>query len=95
MPLTSPISDYDETWPSLFAGEVLRLAPVFGDAPVDLHHVGSTAVPGLAAKPEIDILAVVSGPMPLERWRNDLLDLGYRRGTTCAATPRTAQPMKR
>jgi GrpB-like predicted nucleotidyltransferase (UPF0157 family) len=50
---------YDPAWPELFAAEVARLAPILqshGVAP-RLEHTGSTAVPGLAAKPVLDILA--------------------------------------
>ncbi len=48
---------YDDSWPDLFAQVSAELAPVFaGLAPV-FHHVGSTSVPGLAAKPKIDLHA--------------------------------------
>ena len=42
----------DPRWPAAFAAEAHRLAPLVPD----LHHIGSTAVPGLAAKPTIDVL---------------------------------------
>lgn len=80
MKLTSSITDYDQKWPSLFLEEVGRLRPVFGDASIDIHHVGSTAVKGLAAKPEIDVLVVVSNATGLDNWQTELTDLGYRRG---------------
>ena len=60
MPLTSSITPYDPQWPQRYAEEAERLSPTFGSALKEIHHVGSTAVPGLAAKPEIDILAVIS-----------------------------------
>lgn len=53
---------------------------VYGDAFIDIHHVGSTAVEGLAAKPEIDILVVVSNASGLDDWQAELAGLGYRRG---------------
>lgn len=59
MPLTSPIMPYDPTWPQQYAAEAARLKPIFNSALIGIHHVGSTAVPELAAKPEIDVLAVV------------------------------------
>ena len=52
------IVDYDPTWPAKFAAERERLQPLLG-AGVELHHFGSTAVPGLAAKPVIDMIALV------------------------------------
>ena len=80
MPLTSSITDYDDKWPRLYEAEVKRLRPVFGDVCVQMHHVGSTAVEGLSAKPEIDMLVVVSDSSPLDHWQGELLRLSYRRG---------------
>jgi len=51
------VIDYDPAWPASFEAERRRLAPLLGSA--DLHHIGSTAVPGLAAKPVIDMMALV------------------------------------
>lgn len=53
---------------------------MFGKAFVAIHHVGSTAVKGLAAKPEIDILVAVSDASRLDVWQADLLGLDYTRG---------------
>jgi len=50
---------YDPAWPRQFLEEAERLRAVFGRELVDIHHIGSTSVPGLAAKPIIDILPVV------------------------------------
>jgi GrpB-like predicted nucleotidyltransferase (UPF0157 family) len=60
-PLNGPIviADYDPEWPRLFAREVERIWAALGANVVLLEHVGSTSVPGLAAKPRIDILLVV------------------------------------
>ncbi|RWL75790.1 MAG: GrpB family protein [Mesorhizobium sp.] len=80
MPLTSSIRSYDPQWPQKYADEAARLAPIFGSALLELHHVGSTAVPGLAAKPEIDILAVVNSTGVPEEWARSFEKLGYRRG---------------
>ncbi|HEV3172269.1 MAG TPA: GrpB family protein [Actinocrinis sp.] len=59
--LTGPvrIDDYDPAWPALFEREAARIRSILGDRVVLLEHVGSTSVPGLAAKPIIDILLVV------------------------------------
>src|SRR5256885_4784672 len=50
---------YNEAWPALYAAEIARVTPLLAAANVPLvfEHTGSTAVPGLAAKPIIDILA--------------------------------------
>jgi GrpB-like predicted nucleotidyltransferase (UPF0157 family) len=56
-PRTSSIvlADYDPAWPELFDAERERLLAAIGDWAVAIEHVGSTAIPGLAAKPIIDI----------------------------------------
>jgi GrpB-like predicted nucleotidyltransferase (UPF0157 family) len=53
------LAEYDPAWPALFRREEERIRSVLGDAVILLEHVGSTAVPGLVAKPRIDILLVV------------------------------------
>lgn len=62
MPLAGPIQlvDYDPQWPGLFAREAGRVRAVLGERVLLLEHVGSTSVPGLAAKPRIDMLLVVA-----------------------------------
>ncbi len=60
-PSTGPIQivDYDPTWPELFEREAGRIRSALGERAMVIEHVGSTSVPGLAAKPRIDILLVV------------------------------------
>jgi GrpB-like predicted nucleotidyltransferase (UPF0157 family) len=60
------VADYDPAWPRLFEREADRIRSVLGERVMRLEHVGSTSVPGLAAKPIIDILLVVpdSGDEP-------------------------------
>jgi GrpB-like predicted nucleotidyltransferase (UPF0157 family) len=53
------ISDYDPTWPDRFAVERDRLLAVVGRALLDVYHVGSTSVPGLAAKPIVDLAGLL------------------------------------
>jgi GrpB-like predicted nucleotidyltransferase (UPF0157 family) len=53
------LADYDETWPELFAREAERIRAVLGGVEIQVEHVGSTSVPGLAAKPIIDIALTV------------------------------------
>ncbi|MEX0283742.1 MAG: GrpB family protein [Paracoccaceae bacterium] len=80
MKLTSVLTTYDSRWTDMFATEAKRLRPVFGPACVAIYHVGSTAVEGLVAKPEIDVLVIVSDAAALADWQVRLRDLGYRRG---------------
>jgi GrpB-like predicted nucleotidyltransferase (UPF0157 family) len=52
------IVEYDPTWPAAYRAERVRLAPLLANG-AELHHFGSTAVLGLAAKPVIDMIALV------------------------------------
>ena len=52
--------DYDPAWPRLFQREEARIRGALGSRALSIEHVGSTSVPGLAAKPKIDILLVVA-----------------------------------
>ena len=54
------IADYDHEWPQLFQREAARIRSVLGPRALAIEHVGSTSVPGLAAKPIIDTLLVVA-----------------------------------
>jgi GrpB-like predicted nucleotidyltransferase (UPF0157 family) len=60
--LTAPIvvADYDERWPGLFAREAERIRAALGDRALLVEHIGSTSVPGLPAKPIIDVDLVVA-----------------------------------
>lgn len=54
------IADYDASWPATFLALRDRIRPVLGSIADAIEHVGSTSVPGLAAKPIIDIDVIVS-----------------------------------
>jgi GrpB-like predicted nucleotidyltransferase (UPF0157 family) len=53
------IADYDPRWPAMFEAERARLLNVICDWVTGIEHIGSTSVPGLAAKPVIDMLVGV------------------------------------
>jgi putative glutamine amidotransferase len=74
------IVDYDPTWPRLFDEEAARIRAALGDVAVRIEHVGSTAVPGLAAKPIVDIQISVASMVPRERFLLPLVGLGYTFG---------------
>jgi GrpB-like predicted nucleotidyltransferase (UPF0157 family) len=78
--LDGPVTlvDYDPEWPSLFAREEARIRSILGDRVVELHHAGSTSVPGLAAKPIIDIVLVVPDSSDESSYVPDLESAGYR-----------------
>jgi len=53
------IVDYDPLWPARFQQHAALIAEALGDAALRIEHIGSTSVPGLGAKPVIDILLIV------------------------------------
>ena len=57
MPQHVTIVDYDPSWPQRFREERDRLCGALGEAALAIWHIGSTSVPGLAAKPVVDVLA--------------------------------------
>jgi GrpB-like predicted nucleotidyltransferase (UPF0157 family) len=71
------LSPYDTTWPLEFAAEADRIARACDGLPIRLEHIGSTAIPGLSAKPVIDILAGRPGNMPGESYVSAFKQLGY------------------
>jgi GrpB-like predicted nucleotidyltransferase (UPF0157 family) len=71
------IVDYDPAWPELAAAELGRVGSALGEQAVRLEHVGSTAVPGLAAKPIIDLQLSVPDVERRERYVERLEGLGY------------------
>lgn len=74
MPQHITVVDYDPDWPRQFQAEAARIRAVLGNNCAAIYHIGSTAVPGLAAKPILDIMPVVEnleavdGPPGLEAW---------------------------
>lgn len=71
------IVPYDPAWPREFEAERKRLQTAFGDTAVRIEHHGSTAVPGLAAKPIIDIQISVARLDPMEAYASALGACGY------------------
>ena len=77
MSLTSDIRDYDPQWPALFEAERLKIQEELGHLVREIHHVGSTAVPGMNAKPEIDLLIVVKSIGDIDAINSGMAELGY------------------
>ena len=72
------LAGYDPGWPALFEREAARIRGLLGAEVLLLEHVGSTSVPGLAAKPIIDILLVIADPADESRYVAPLEQAGYR-----------------
>ena len=68
---------YDAEWPAEFAREATAIRAALVDLEIELHHIGSTAVGGLSAKPVIDILLIVSSLAVLDTSADRLVRLGY------------------
>lgn len=78
-PLLGPIEirDYDPAWPRWYEHEEARIRSVLGARVVRLEHVGSTSVPGLAAKPVIDLALEVRDSAAEEEYVPELEAAGY------------------
>ena len=72
------ISEYSGQWSLMFSTEAEYLHAVFHPDPVEIQHVGSTAVPGMGAKPVVDILLGASSLESIERRIDALISRGYR-----------------
>jgi GrpB-like predicted nucleotidyltransferase (UPF0157 family) len=68
---------YDPAWPALFARQAAELRDALGAVALRIDHIGSTAIPQLAAKPIIDVQISVANFEPLDAYRGPLERLGY------------------
>lgn len=71
------ILDYDPNWITQFSSEAEAIHEIVKDNEMAILHIGSTSVPGLAAKPIIDILLIVEAISKLDDVEKDLARLGY------------------
>lgn len=79
VPLNGPVAlvEYDPNWPGVYQREAGRIRAALGKAADRVEHVGSTSVPGLAAKPIIDIVLTVSDASDEMAYVADLEAIGY------------------
>jgi GrpB-like predicted nucleotidyltransferase (UPF0157 family) len=75
-PIPVILAAYNPDWPQMAAGHAERLG-VLGSTLVAVHHIGSTSVPGLLAKPIIDLMPLVTDLADLDRDRRCVEALGY------------------
>lgn len=71
------VVDYDDMWPRLFKSERSLLQITLGKVIYQIHHIGSTSVPGLSAKPVIDILIEVTNLAELDSMNQAMERAGY------------------
>ena len=86
------VVDYDPAWVSRYELEAQALREVFDDALVDVHHVGSTSVPGLQAKPTIDIVVEVARGRHIPSSDPAMEGLGYVCRGECLEAERPGTP---
>jgi GrpB-like predicted nucleotidyltransferase (UPF0157 family) len=71
------VVDYDPAWPGRFRREEAKIRAALGEAALSVEHIGSTSVPGLAAKPIVDILLVVEDSGEEASYLPALEEAGY------------------
>ncbi|QTD43485.1 GrpB family protein [Sporosarcina sp. Te-1] len=71
------VTPYSNAWPSKFQEEATELNKVFGSELIEIHHIGSTSVFGLSAKPIIDIMPVVKEITRIDSFNEAMRELGY------------------
>lgn len=76
-PMKVELLEHDPQWGELARKERARLMSALNELVVDVHHIGSTAIPGMRAKPVIDLLVEVSDLSAFEERRGVLEGLGY------------------
>ena len=74
---TLEVVPYDPRWPAAFDAEAIRLRHVLGSLALRIDHHGSTSIPGLAAKPIIDIQVSVAALQPMAAYGERLQAVGY------------------
>ncbi len=72
------ILESDPKWAEAYAEEAEKLRPVFGESLVEIEHIGSTSIPGLAAKPIVDIAVLIKNHEEADNFIEPLLALGYK-----------------
>jgi GrpB-like predicted nucleotidyltransferase (UPF0157 family)/predicted GNAT family N-acyltransferase len=71
------IVPYQSNWPEMFEAEAKLIQQALGSTCIAIHHIGSTSVPGLCAKPIIDILPVVKNIQEVDGATKAMEQLGY------------------
>lgn len=71
------VTDYNPMWPAMFEAEAAKIKEIFSDELIAIHHIGSTSVPGMKAKPIIDIMPVVRDINAVDKFNDKMIELGY------------------
>lgn len=68
---------HNPCWKDEFESEAQKIKAIYDDLLLDIHHIGSTSVPGLKAKPVIDIMPIVSDINEVNKFDDQMKALGY------------------
>ena len=68
---------YDPRWPVAFERAACEVKEALGESLLAIHHIGSTSIPGIHAKPIIDMLAVASGLLQIDAYAERMRRIGY------------------
>jgi GrpB-like predicted nucleotidyltransferase (UPF0157 family) len=68
---------YDTAWPAMFREEKKMMRRILKDEVLEIHHIGSTAIPGMYSKPTIDILVVVRKIEKVDDFNAPMSEIGY------------------
>ncbi|WP_319005523.1 GrpB family protein [Metabacillus litoralis] len=71
------VKDYDKNWIELYKKEAKKIREIFIGELVEMNHIGSTAVPGLKAKPIIDIMPVVKNIEKVDIFNEKMIEIDY------------------
>lgn len=71
------VTEYNPSWTQMFEQEATAIKQILGENCVAIYHIGSTAVPGLAAKPIIDIMPVVKSLTDVDKVSKQFEGIGY------------------
>lgn len=71
------VTRYNDQWPLMFKEEAEKLMKIFGQEVLEIHHIGSTSIQGLEAKPVIDIMPVVKNISEVDSCNRSMESIGY------------------
>lgn len=71
------VTESNKDWPILFRQEADKIEAILKQELIAIHHIGSTSVPGLKAKPIIDIMPVVKDIEKIDSYNKEMTSLGY------------------
>lgn len=71
------VVSYNSNWKEMYKEESEKIKNILNDIIINIHHIGSTAIPGIKAKPVIDILVEVKDIEAVDKYDNKMKELGY------------------